>query len=302
MKQYLSRDIIGVNAVMAVPFCHDGSVDYKSFEQLLDLLTQTGCHGLTLFGIASEFYKLSDGEKENLSHIFMRNLRDANLYSCVSVTQHATELAVTQAQQYENKGAKALMVLPPFFLNPTIEQILEHIFSILDNVAIPTLIQYAPNETGKVISESDMAEISKNYPHAVFKIECQNPVEYSRSFLKFSPQATILNGYAGLYMIDMLSIGGKAVMPGCSFVEIYMEIYRLYFIDKEKAFILHQQLFSYIKKWMTHPEYIIQVEKEILKQRGIIKTAYCRRPAYMLQQNDYADIEKFLIEFQKFLR
>lgn len=298
MKQYSSSDITGINAVIAMPFCNDGSVDYINFEKLLGHLIQTGSHGLTLFGIASEFYKLADNEKRKLADIFINILKNTNIYSCISITQHATELAITQAKQYENMGAKALMILPPFFLNPSNEQILEHISAILGNVTIPTLIQYAPIETGKEISEKNMAKIYANYPHAVFKIECQNPITYSQNLLKLAPQATLLNGYAGLYMIDMLSIGGKAVMPGCSFVEIYTEIYRLYFTDKEKAHALHQRLFRYIERWMIHPEYIIQIEKEILRQRNIISSAYCRKPAYEMQNKDYADIEGFLTEFQ----
>ncbi|MFV0431113.1 MAG: dihydrodipicolinate synthase family protein [Alphaproteobacteria bacterium] len=294
-------NIMGVNAVASIPFCEDGSVDYIGFETMLEHLKQSGCHGITLFGIASEFYKLTDTEKDKLARLFILSLSKKNIYSCLSVTQHSTEVAVKQAQNYESLGANALMVLPPFFLNPTIGQILEHIFSILDNVSIPTLIQYAPTETGLVISEEDMAKISEQYPHSVFKIECQDPVKYSQKLLEYAPNAIILNGYAGLYMIDILSIGGKAVMPGCSFVEIYVEIYRLYFEDKEKAKQLHQHLFSYIQKWMSHPEYIIQIEKEILKQRGIINSSYCRRPACLLQESDFSDIKLFLQEFKGFL-
>lgn len=301
MKQYSARDIKGVNAVVAMPFNDDASVDYESFEKLIEHLIRADCHGLTLMGIASEFYKLTDTEKEKLTAIFLKKLEEEPLYSCISITQHATEVAIEQAKQYEEAGAKALMILPPFFLNPNIEQILEHIFAILDHVRLPTLIQYAPSETGKNISEIDMAKISQKYPHAVFKIECPKPVEYSQNLLKLAPNATLLNGYAGLYMMDMLTIGGKAVMPGCSFAEIYIEIYRLYFHDKEKAKELHSQLLDYIKKWMSHPEYIIKIEKEILRQRGIIKSAFCRSPSYQLQKSDFADIQEFLAAFQEFL-
>lgn len=301
MKQYSAHNIKGVNAVVAMPFCDDGLVDYESFEKLLEHLIKTGCHGLTLMGIASEFYKLTDAEKQKLADIFISRLYELPMYSCISITHHAAEVAVAQAKQYEDMGAKSLMILPPFFLNPSIEQILVHIFAILDSVSLPTLIQYAPTETGQIIAEADMAKISQKYPHGVFKIECPNPVEYSQNLLALAPDVTLLNGYAGLYMMDMLTIGGKAVMPGCSFVEIYVEIYRLYFSDKEAAARLHQKLLGYIKKWMSHPEYIIKIEKEILRQRGIIKSSFCRSPSYQLQKSDLTDIKEFLDIFQEFL-
>ncbi|WP_232055274.1 hypothetical protein [Vibrio taketomensis] len=40
------------------------------------------------------------------------------------------------------------MLLPPFFLKPTTEQIVHHICAVLDAVTIPVLVQYAPGETG----------------------------------------------------------------------------------------------------------------------------------------------------------
>jgi 4-hydroxy-tetrahydrodipicolinate synthase len=87
-------------------------------------------------------------------------------------------------------------------------------------------------------------------------------------------------------------------MPGCSFTEIYIEIYRLNQNgESQKAKVLHTLLFRYISKWMIHCEYIIAVEKEILAKRGIISNNYCRMPNYPLSESDYQDITTFMDEF-----
>lgn len=294
MTQYQKHHIIGVNPIVAMPFLPDRNIDYDGFTSILDHLAQTGCHGITLFGIASEFYKLTEQEKQQLTKIFLSTIDQSKQYRCISVTAHATEIAALQAKTYEKLGADALMLLPPFFLKPNKEQILEHITTVLSAVSIPVLIQYAPTETTLEIHEDTMAEIAKSHPHAVFKIECNPPVEYSRSLLKKIPDAVILNGYAGLYMMDMLDIGGSGVMPGCSFTEIYMKIYHQYQTQPEQAKQLHAKLLPFITSWMRHPEYIIAAEKEILQQRGVIQHNYCRKPAYELQPQDYDDIQKFL--------
>ncbi len=130
-------------------------------------------------------------------------------------------------------------------------------------VNIPVLIQYAPTETGQPITPEEMKIIADQYPNAVFKIECNLPLEYTKQLLRLVPNAVVMNGYAGLYMLDMLENGGKGVMPGCSFTEIYIEIYKLWQQgEKSKALSLHNDLFRYINKWMTHCEYIIAIEKD----------------------------------------
>jgi 2-keto-3-deoxy-L-arabinonate dehydratase len=108
----------------------------------------------------------------------------------------------------------------------------------------------------------------------------------------------VLNGYAGLYMLQMLAAGGKGVMPGCSFSEIYLRIYRHWQAGEvEQANRLHQALLPYIQRWMSHCEYIIQIEKTVLQRRNIIATDYCRHPGWQLTAEDRLMIDRFLSQF-----
>jgi len=126
-------------------------------------------------------------------------------------------------------------------------------------------------------------------------------MDYTSHLLALKPDAVVMNGYAGLYMLDMLSIGGKGVMPGCSFNEVYVAIYDLWQSgQQQQAKQLHSKLFEYISKWMTHCEYIIEVEKVILQKRGLIESNYCRQPNYGLSSSDYKDIDSFILEFQDY--
>ncbi|PSN06850.1 dihydrodipicolinate synthase family protein [Siccibacter turicensis] len=298
MKTYTAQEIVGVNPIAALPFTASGEPDYESVVRLLEHLAQTGAQGITLFGIASEFPKLDDWERDRLAQIFVGTLAGSPVYNAMSVTDHCTELAVKRARHYAALGADALMLLPPFFLQPGPEAVQAHIFAVLEAVDIPVMVQYAPGETGLAITPTDLAAVARRYPHAVFKIECNPPVDYTREFLAHAPQATVLNGYAGLYMLQMLAAGGKGVMPGCSFTEIYVRIYRHWqHGEQAQAEALHQTLLPFIQRWMRHCEYIIQVEKTILKRRGIIATEYCRRPGWTLTPEDDRLIDDFIAAF-----
>lgn len=294
----ISMKIQGVNPIAALPFTSSGEVDYASFGRLLGHLADTGADGLTLFGIASEFPKLEDGERARLATQFLSDLSGSGMYRALSVTDHSTEVAVKRAQSYQKQGADALMLLPPFFLQPGPEAIRHHIFSVLEAVDIPVMVQYAPGETGLSITPEQLSGVAERYPHAVFKIECNPPIDYTREFLKLAPQARVMNGYAGLYMLAMLDAGGKGVMPGCSFTEVYVQIYRLWQQGKAtEAAGLHAKLLPWITRWMTHCEYIIQAEKTILYRRGIISSDYCRHPGWVLTGEDHALISDFIATF-----
>lgn len=293
-----AQDIYGVNPIAAMTFDNAGNIDEASFIRMLEHLAGSGANGVTLFGIASEFPKLEDGERRRVAEIFVSTLKGSSAYRAMSVTDHSTEIAVKRAREYQALGADALMLLPPFFLQPSPQAIQHHIFSVLEAVDIPVLVQYAPGETGLAITPQRLADVSERYPHAVFKIECNPPVDYTKEFLQLAPQASVLNGYAGLYMLKMLAAGGKGVMPGCSFTEIYVRIYQHWIKgETSQAEALHSALLPYIQVWMTHCEYIIQAEKTILKQRGIIDSDYCRHPGWELTEADHRMIEQFIQQF-----
>lgn len=290
--------IKGVNPIAAVPFRADGELDETSFSNMLGHLAGTGIDGLTLFGIASEFPKLSDDERDRLAARFISDLAGSGVFRAMSVTGHSTELAVKRARRYQQMGADALMLLPPFFLKPSPQAVASHINQVLEAVTIPVMVQYAPGETGLPIPPEELAQVAQRYPHAVFKIECNPPVDYTHAFLQQAPGAHVLNGYAGLYMLQMLAVGGKGVMPGCSFSEVYVQIYRAWREGRiGQAEALHQRLLPWITRWMSHCEYIIQVEKTILRQRGIIASDYCRHPGWTLTPEDRQGIETFLAMF-----
>ncbi|HEM6630730.1 TPA: dihydrodipicolinate synthase family protein [Citrobacter farmeri] len=299
MKKYCTAaEIVGINPIVAMPFSPQGEIDECSFVRLLEHLATSGANGATLFGIASEFPKLDDGERDRLAQLMVSTLAGSPLYRAFSVTDHCTEIAIKRAKRYQALGADALMLLPPFFLSPSPQAVQEHIFAVLEAVDIPVMVQYAPGETGLPITPEQLATVAKRYPHAVFKIECNPPVEYTREFLRYAPQASVLNGYAGLYMLQMLEVGGKGVMPGCSFTEVYVQIYRHWQNGEIKqAHALHQQLLPFIQRWMSHCEYIIQAEKTLLMQRGIIASDYCRRPGWTLDAADRQAITQLIHDF-----
>ena len=140
------KSIKGICPIIATPFTKTGKVDYDSFENLVRVLVQGGCHAVALFGIAGEYYKLSDEEAVKMAHITVDTCRKYGGTTIISVTQHSTETAVERAKLYEDIGADCLMLLPPFFLKPDAAALYDHMKAVGQAVSIPVMAQYAPNK------------------------------------------------------------------------------------------------------------------------------------------------------------
>lgn len=293
--------VSGIVPIVAIPFSDDGLIDQKSFHSLMEHLLQSGASGLMLFGIASEFYKLSESEKETVQRIFLKYTCTSDVYGIVSITDHSWEVAARNAAIAEAEGADTINIFPPHFLHPSREAVREHIEKIAKAVRIPIMVQYAPRETGKELDPMFFATLQQSYPHlATVKVETQPPGPYIGELLRRSPTLQSMVGYAGINMMDALDRGAVGIQPGCSFTEIYVKLLNYYKLnDREAASRLYQRLLPYLSLWMQHPEYIIKVEKEILWKRGYIKTPYCRASSYPLDDHDYDNINQFFAEFTR---
>ena len=301
----MSKEISGIIPIIAATFTRSGVLDEDSFQSLIRYLIATNVSALTLFGLATEFYKLTDDERARMQRLMLAETTNSETVAgIISITAHSWEVACQHARDAEAQGVDALMLLPPYFLGPSEDAILEHLRRVIGSVKIPVIVQYAPVQTGVRIAPDVFLKLRDLLPNADFiKVETQPPGRYVSQLVERSEgRLKSLVGYAGVQMPDVLARGAVGIQPGCSFTEIYMDLWQLWQSDKTKFMTLHNKLLPYINYWMQGVELIIKVEKVILKQRGIIASDYCRSPAYTLDEREQAYIDQFTREFSKWLK
>ncbi|MET9730121.1 dihydrodipicolinate synthase family protein [Streptomyces sp. NPDC006458] len=296
----------GVMPVLEVPFTGDGGLDLDSFDRMVGHVLGTGVTAVMFPGFASEFHKLSDSERHLLTRrLLAMTARRPDVAAVVSVPDHATRLAVERATAAVEAGADALNLLPPYFLAPPADEVRHHVTAVLTAVApTPVILQYAPAQTGSSFSPQTLGDLRARHTNLVaVKIETALPGRLAQALAKGPNGLRAFVGYAGLQLSDGLQRGIAGVQPGCSFTEIYQQIWTQWHRgDRDGALALHGRLVPYLAYWMQEVELIIAVEKLISARRGLIDTAHCRKPARRLDEQEAAVVERFLTEFDDFLR
>jgi 4-hydroxy-tetrahydrodipicolinate synthase len=252
--------IRGVCPVLAVPFTADGDVDLASFTAMTRHVLDSGVTAVMLFGFASEFYKLTDDERRQLRRTLLAqtNRRD-DVAAIVSITDHATEVAVKSAIEAVADGANALNILPPYLLGPSRRAILDHLAAILEAVDLPVIIQIVPGLTGTNLDAESIRGLAAAHPSLrMVKVESTPPGRMIADLAAGDPPLPALVGYAGVQLPDALRRGVVGVQPGCSFTELYLAVWRAWDAgEHDQALDVHRRLLPYISYWMQNVELVM---------------------------------------------
>src|SRR3989337_1883400 len=95
----MPKSIAGIAPIVAAPFTETGALDEDSFQALVRHLLNTGASALTLFGLATEFYKLSDADRARMqASLLAETSQSANVAGGISITDHSWAVAVGRVQ------------------------------------------------------------------------------------------------------------------------------------------------------------------------------------------------------------
>ncbi len=295
----------GVSPVLAVPFTENEDIDVDGFRRTVRYVLGTGVTSMMFPGFASEYHKLAEHERAVLTGVLLAETSGRpDVSAIVAVQDHATRLAVARARAAVADGADLINLLPPHFLAPSRRAVAEHVRAVLGAVApTPVVLQYAPTETGASLDGQLTAAIAQDHPNLVLvKVESSPPGALIAELAAGDPPLPSVEGYAGVQLPDAIRRGAVGTQPGCSFTEIYVEIWRRFATgDAEGGNALHRRLLPYISYWMLDTELIIAAEKLVSARRGLIASSRCRAPGHRLDAEEVAMVGRFLAEFADLL-
>jgi 4-hydroxy-tetrahydrodipicolinate synthase len=277
------KTIHGVCPIIPCPFDAAGRVDLADLERVIHWMAGHGAHAATLFGIAGEYYKLTDDERLRMVPVAVAAARAAGIPLIVSVTEHATNIAVERARQWQELGADCLMLLPPHFLKPSAAQLVAHMIAVARAVTLPVMIQYAPEQTGVAIPPEALWSVAQSSStEIIFKIENRPPgPTISRLLALSGGKARIFMGNAGFQLLESHARGCVGLMPGASMTDLYRRAWdALLAGDRAEARRVHTLLLMVLNHIRQDVEQIIHFEKRILRRRGALRSEGCRLPCF----------------------
>jgi len=268
----------GVFPILVTPFDEKGRIDEESLRRLVAFNVEAGIHGIGV-ALGSEIFKLSEAERDQVTRIVVDQVR-GRVPVVINSGAPGTDLAVLYSQHAEQNGADALMILPPAFMPATAGETHAYFQTISDAVNIPIFLQDTPTASIGAGLARQMAETCEWVRY--IKVESVPITARVADMVdKAGDQLIVFGGAGGGYFIEEMRRGSVGTMPFCSQPEAFVAIWNLYHAgDEPGARAVADRAIAPISRIAGQGVGIFyHVHKELLRHRGIIRTAIVRSPA-----------------------
>lgn len=290
--------LAGCVPILCTPFGDDGALDLPSLAREVDWVIGEGARGVACLAIASEGYKLTEAERDEVAKATVAAV-GGRMPVVVSVDGTGTEPAVERARRAAALGADTVMVLPPYFVKPDGDGLVDYYRRVGAAAGVPLIVQDAPQLTGVAMGPALWARMADAVPElAAVKVEggLQGPT-ISETRRVSGGRLDVFTGWGGLAMPDALERGAVGSMPAPNFTRLFAEMQGRWAAgDEAAAARLFRDALPFVLWAMQTIDHSVASAKEELRRRGVLTSAHQRQPAMALDGVARGQLNRFLDE------
>jgi 2-keto-3-deoxy-L-arabinonate dehydratase len=285
----------GIFPIALTPFDEDYEIDTLSQVALINYLIDCGVQGMAIFGNASEGYALSEFEKSRMMKLIIGEVR-GRVPVFVSTGHTGTHVAVQLSRQAQEAGADGLMILPPYLLKPTAEDLFGYYKAISDAVDIPIMIQDAPLLTGVNMSVPQIARMARECTNVRYcKVEAPPTTEKVGALqISADSQLVCFGGLNGHFFLEELQRGARGTMPGSDMMAMFVQVWSYYETGRMKEARAEFNRHLPLIRFELQPGLGVSAMKHNLKAAGIIKHCTVRPPTRSLDPTSVEELQQIL--------
>ncbi len=264
----------GIVPAIVTPFRPDERIDYKAWQELIEVQIASGVHGLLVAGGQGEVFALSEEEREVAAR-FCAQTVGGRVPVYVNVGAVTTQETVRLAQKAESDGVDVAVVVTPYYVRPSADELVDHYVEAAHSVRIPVLAYNIPERTGVELTPEILQRVAALCENFVGLKDSSGALD--RIPIYTAGGLTVLMGRDQL-ILDGLRRGAAGAITACANVapRAFVDLYSAFRAgDQERAEML-QALIGPLREAFdlgTFPAVI----KEALELIGL-SAGRCRRP------------------------
>lgn len=241
----VKKRLRGSIAPIITPFNEDGSIDFKTLEELINWHIESGSHGISVTGTTGEPSSLTVEERVQVMEAAAKTINGrVPFIPGTGSTNHEEALYLTKKAQ--EIGVDAVMVIVPYYNKPSQHALYKHFKAIADSVPnLPIIVYNIPGRTAINMEVKTLAKLNKDCSNIVGVKESNKDFEHVNRVLLECGRDFLLYSGIELLCYPMLAIGGAGHISATANVEPkkVADVYNAWAEgDVQQALNLHYEL------------------------------------------------------------
>ena len=292
MSQSQSGTPLGVVPVIPTPFDNSQKVDAAALEPLIGFAVKAGVNAVCLPAYGSEFYKLSEAERFELVEAAVR-FAGGRVRVMAQSNHPSPRFAGELARRNEGIGAEIISFALPRQFAYSEDVLLRYAEQVARSVSVPVLVQDF-NPGGPSVGAGFAKRLKEAAPNFCYlKLEEPSMGHKIRAIREATGgEVGVLEGWGGMYMIELAHEGLAGVMPGLAMCDLFVLAFKkVQDGDLPGAASIHRSLLPQIVLALQSMEVFHHCEKRLLAARGLMRSVVVRDPAIELDAPTLAYID-----------
>ncbi len=152
---------IGSGVAIITPFDEKGKIDFETYSKLLENQINNSTDAVIVCGTTGEGSTLTIEERLELFK-FTAKKTGGKVPVIGGTGSNSTDFTLNVAKQAEKCGIDAHLMVTPYYNKTSQKGLIEHYFTLADNLSKPIIIYNVPSRTGMNISPETYEKLSQH--------------------------------------------------------------------------------------------------------------------------------------------
>ena len=203
--------IKGSIVALVSPMFEDGTIDYDSYRNLIEMHIAAGTNAIVAVGTTGESPTVDYDEHNELVRVAVETA-GGRIPVIAGTGSNSTKEAIELSAYAASVGADATLQVVPYYNKPTQEGFYQHFAAVAQSTGLPIIVYNVPGRTASNISPAIVARLAADFENIVaIKEAAGNVAQVAELYSVLPEEFTIYSGDDGL-ILPFMSVGATGLI------------------------------------------------------------------------------------------
>lgn len=218
----------GTGVAIVTPFTQDGSIDWPSFEKVINHIIDGRCEYLVVLGTTGESATVHGKEKQEVFS-FVNKVNAGRVALAAGIGGNDTNEVIGGFKTFDLTGYDAILSVSPYYSKPNQEGLFQHYKALDMATPLPIIMYNVPSRTGMNVSGETQVRIARECKNIFATKEASGDFAQINYIIKNKPADFMVISGDDPITLQMIADGAEGLISvvANAYPEDYSDMVRL---------------------------------------------------------------------------